>query len=206
MIFDRIGGAKEVWRRACDFEDAALPTECMLDDLQLMAAADAAEIYGSTDPRGHFKPWALIHLPEVGSAFRFVYPTLLVATPRQAFLWDIPTARHVTTISDIQMPIDGQFLGRVTYVEVSERYVVICGILQLRIFNRPQGTLVYHIPAQRKFTNWALDLADPEGLDSNENRVLLPVGTFPRTNSSEVLSHHWGADSFMAGMFWLPHC
>lgn len=208
MVFDRIGISKEVWRRACDVENAALPTESIPDDLQMYAAAVAAAAHRSSAPRGHFKPWALIQMPDFGRAFRFVYPTLLVAAEDQAFLWDIPTARHIATISDIQTRIGNSSLGRITYVEVNDRYVVICGTRQLRIFNRPQGALVYHITAKNsKFTNWTLNVTGCKTFNPSDcyNKVLLPVEISTRSDNvnpfSDIAMRAFENDSFVAGVF-----
>jgi hypothetical protein len=183
IIFNRLGNFKEVWRRACDFDNTTLPTESFPDALQLEASANAAEQYHSDTLRGHFRPWGLIALPTFGRAFRFVWPNLVVAAEDQAFVWDIPSMRHAITIYDTQAPVDGAILGRINYVEMNERYVILCGSQQLRIFSRsPQGALLYHIPASKTtYAKSALDLPDDYEHGTGD-MVLTPRATSARFN------------------------
>jgi hypothetical protein len=159
------------------------PTEFPPDELQMKASADAAEVHHSDDLRGHFLPWGLLELPIFGRAFRFVYPTLLVVAENRAFLYDIPTMRHTTIVDDIQTQVDGSILGRINYVELTDRYVVICGSQQLRVFsNSRQPTLLYHISASKSFyAKVALDLAEGHEND-NPDLVLIPRATSAHIN------------------------
>jgi hypothetical protein len=87
-------------------------------------------------------------MPENSRAFRFVFPTLLVASHTNAYLWDVPSGRLIQTIPEIQGKTE---LGSIRYVELSAKYVVICGKKQLRIFSRSnQGKLLLAIPT----TSW----------------------------------------------------
>lgn len=163
IIFNRPGNFKEIWRRARDFHtDTPSTAEHSPDENMLKASADAAERYRSNTLRGHFLPYALLELPAFGRAFRFDGKSLLVAAENQAFIWDIfPTVRLSITIHDIQAPIDGAILGRINYVDINDRYVIICGSQQLRIFSKsPQGAFLYHIPASKAiYAKSALDLS-----------------------------------------------
>jgi hypothetical protein len=95
--------------------------------------------------KGSFRPWAVLTPPQLTFAYRFVYPTLLSAGPHTAFLWDVLTCKLTKVISDLQDPVDGKPLGRITYVELSPLHVLISGTAQLRIFDRETGALAYHI-------------------------------------------------------------
>ena len=209
MIFNRPENFKEVWRRACDCYGVTIPTESLPDELQRNASADATKQHPSDTLHGHFLPWALIEMPAFTRAFRFVYPTLVAAAEDQAFLWDIPTSRNTITIHDIQMPVDGAILGRINYVELSERFVIICGSQQLRIFSKnPQGALLYHIPASKSsYAKTALDLPD-EHEHNNRNLILVPRTTSAHVNDittnpeplPPALVDVMRFDDFVAGM------
>jgi hypothetical protein len=142
VIFDRWGGFKEVWRRAADYDSGDHPQVSVPDSFQLQASA-IADIRASTDQRGHFKPWALLYMPTHTRAFRFVYPTLLAAGENEVYLWDIPSATLIQTISGIQ-PIGGLALD-IDYVELSHQHVFICMEDTLRVFSRHCGRAVYDL-------------------------------------------------------------
>lgn len=207
IVFNRIDNVKEVWRRACDFHNATLPAESLPDELQLRASAGAAEFYHSRTLRGHFLPWALVDMPVFGRAFRFVYPNLLVASEDEAFVWDIPTMRNIITIHDTQTPVDGAILGLINYVELSDRYIIICGTGQLRIFSKsPQGALLYHIPTSTStYAKSTLDLSN-EYERGTPGIVLSPLAT--RRHAKDITAtaqplppHLMRFDGFVAGMF-----
>jgi hypothetical protein len=109
------------------------------------ASREAAQRYASPTNRGHFRPWALLQMPESTRAFRFSYPTLLSAGANNAYLWDVPTSCLVETISNIQAPNQDGILESIRYVEVNDQYAFFCGSNQLRIFARGGGALVYHL-------------------------------------------------------------
>ncbi|KAG1726149.1 hypothetical protein EDB19DRAFT_1753265 [Suillus lakei] len=155
IIFNRHDNSKEVWRYARDFQDSEIPEDFKPDESMIKASREAAQRYASPTNRGHFKPWALLHMPEVTRAFRFSYPTLLSAGANNAYLWDVPTSRIVETIGNIQAPNQSGTLGRLNYVEVNDHYAIFCGSIQLRIFARSGGALVYHLSMKDlPRTNW----------------------------------------------------
>lgn len=117
------------------------PTESGPDQQQLDAAAEAAVQHGSPVGDNHFGPWALLVLPDL-QAFRFIFPTLLVASVNQAFLWDLTTRRLSMTILNTQRTFIPQ---AITYVELSEHLVFICFVGLLRVFSRHDGTPVYDL-------------------------------------------------------------
>ena len=117
MIFDRDNGDKEVWRRF-----SGIPEH----DVDESSAPDASqrEVYGlqysGTD--GYFRPWAVLHMPEPTSTFRFVYPTLVVAAYDRAYLWDIPSGKLIQTIEKCQQENGSKhYLEGIIYVEIGER-------------------------------------------------------------------------------------
>ena len=145
MIFDRNNGDKEVWRRLSDSPEHVVEESSAPDAMQ-------REVYDQTCKSlsfavdDYFRPWAVLHMPERTSAFRFVYPTLIVAASDRAYLWDIPSGKLIQTLQGIQYvaPEDlyNESLGRVTYVEISERHVFISGQFRLRVFSRATGKSV----------------------------------------------------------------
>lgn len=145
IIFNSQDNSKEVWRYARDFQDSEIPDDFKPDDSMVEASRHAAQRHASPTSRGHFRPWALLHMPESTRAFRFSYPTLLSAGANNAYLWDVPTSCLVETITNIQAPNPDGILGSITYVEVNDQYAFFCGSNQLRIFARGGGALVYHL-------------------------------------------------------------
>ncbi|KAG2116175.1 hypothetical protein DEU56DRAFT_173770 [Suillus clintonianus] len=145
IIFNRHDNNKEVWRYARDFRDSEMPEDFKPDESMFKASQEAAQRFASPTNRGHFRPWALLQMPEVTRAFRLSYPTLLSAGANNAYLWDVPTSRLVETIGNIQAPNQGGTLGRLNYVEVNDQYAFFCGSIQLRVFARGGGALVYHL-------------------------------------------------------------
>ncbi|KAI0783060.1 hypothetical protein C8Q75DRAFT_785619 [Abortiporus biennis] len=146
LIFDRRGSHKEVWRLASEYNSTPQPVDNLPDSDQWKACEDAANQYGGMEGPGHFKPWALLTSPEMGRAFRFVYPTLLVASFTKAYLYDIESAQLVQTIKDVQPSPIGNF-GSITYVELNQDYVFICSIFSLTVFSRATGACVLSLGA-----------------------------------------------------------
>ncbi|KAG1750293.1 hypothetical protein EDD22DRAFT_916567 [Suillus occidentalis] len=173
IIFNRHDNNKEVWRYARDFQDSEIPEEFKPDDAMIKASLEAAEHHPSPTRRGHFRPWALLHVPEFTRAFRFSYPTLLSAGVNHAYLWDVPTSRLVETISNIQAPNKDGTLGPLSYVEVNDQYAFFCGSNQLRIFARDGGALVYHLCMKNlQFTTW--DVLPSNGDDPCPSSLFQP--------------------------------
>jgi hypothetical protein len=109
--------------------------------MQLDASAEAAVRHASTVDQHHFKPWALLSMPDI-EAFRFVFPTLLVASINQALLWDVTTAQLSMVITNTQRDFIPQ---PITYVELNENLVFVCFIGLLRVFSRHDGKSVYDL-------------------------------------------------------------
>ena len=74
------------------------------------------------DKRGCFKPWALLRIPELGRAYRFVYPTLLVVSLFRAYLYNAVEGKLTQTI---ETAADGDDRS-IHYVEVNNEYVFVC--------------------------------------------------------------------------------
>ena len=148
MIFDRNDGNKEVWRRVVsgmpehDVDESSAPDANQLEVYDLQSYRTDWR----TDWDGYFKPWAVLHMPEATSAYRFVYPTLIVAAYDRAYLWDVPSGKLIQTIEECQFIAldDGSnhSLLRIMYVEISERHVFIAGQFYLRVFSRATGKSV----------------------------------------------------------------
>jgi len=195
IVFNRRDDGKEVWRLACDFQDSDIPEDFKPDDSMVNASEEAARRFPSSTGRGHFRPWALLQMPDFTRAFRFSYPTLLSAGLNNAYLWDVPTSRLVETISNIQAPNKDGPLGRLNYVDVNDKYVFICGLVQLRIFAREGGALVYYLTKKMlPRTHW--DVL-PES-----NDAVYPSSLFQPQRLQEA-SHvsHSSDGNFKAGMF-----
>lgn len=158
MIFDRDNGDKEVWRRLSDSSEHVVEESSAPDAMQ-------REVYDQTCKSlsfavdGYFRPWAVLHMPERTSAFRFVYPTLIVAASDHAYLWDIPSGKLIQTLEGIQYvgseDLFNEILGRVTYVEISERHVFISGEFCLRVFSRATGKSVLDLTSfEERYGFW----------------------------------------------------
>ncbi|KAF9817060.1 hypothetical protein IEO21_03642 [Rhodonia placenta] len=165
LIFDRIGHCKEVWRLSEDYIATDLPHNVAPDDSQEAAWREAEQRFHSTS-RGHFRPWALLTPPEMTRAFRFSYPTLVVMSHMNAFLWDIPTGSLAQTLHNVQDLHGGVLpLGDVMYVDVSPQHVFVCGLVELRLFNRSDGAVALRIPAGRQvFADTRIALTIPDVL------------------------------------------
>jgi len=124
IIFDRIGGDKEVWRlmdmkepKPPNFNRISTPDATQMQEFQ--AALNKASSFApdsdqssessslplhapTSSTRGHFEPYALLHMPDITTAYRFVYPTLLVGAFERIYLWDVPMAKVVEVVEGIQ--------------------------------------------------------------------------------------------------------
>ncbi|KAJ4488680.1 hypothetical protein C8R41DRAFT_981845 [Lentinula lateritia] len=169
LIFDRLGGNKEVWHLASEFPPTPPQSNTLPD--QISASEESYQKHAATYPKGHFKPWAILRMPRLTSAFRFVYPTLLVGGWDHAFLWDIPSCELVQTITSIQEAEDPNSafavvvanapsfdapaprlgpLGNLNYVDVDEKHIFICGVTALRVFSRATGKCVLDVSSARR--------------------------------------------------------
>ncbi len=149
LIYNMFGTRKEVWRLVERQGDLTSPTDSHPDSRQERAYARARMTYASTYPRGHFSPWCVLNVPTITSAFRFVYPTLLTATRRRMYLYHVPTAslEKDILVSPEDPELNVQTL--LSYVELSERYIFLCGYPSLRILSRATGRVLWDIPSDR---------------------------------------------------------
>ena len=150
IIFDRGNQQNEVWRRVVDCNSDNSPTVSLPDDSQHFECTRAENLYSSTQKIGHFRPWALLNMPQFGRAFRLVYPTLLIASIDKAYLWNIVTAeieQIITIIAPDEMEDVFSTVGQLRYVDVDARYVFICSTHSLRIFDRTNGAMVWALAA-----------------------------------------------------------
>jgi len=140
--FNAFNGNKEVWRLASDFAEGEVATHSLPDEGQRRVSAFAVAMHNQYAPRGHFRPWANLSFPELTFGIRLVYPTLLSANPRRAFLHDVHTGAQVQTI-DVGPGAQG--LG-LCYVDVNERYAFVCESRALHVLARDVGAEVLRIP------------------------------------------------------------
>ena len=98
VIFDRDDGNKEVWRRTEDNTEPSSLVTSFPDARQIQMG----ESLRPSCARAQFSPYALFQMPEHTRAYRFVYPTLLVASLERAFLWNIHTGEMVQVLDAIQ--------------------------------------------------------------------------------------------------------
>jgi hypothetical protein len=188
LIFDRWDNSKEVWRRASDFDLEPPPDTNPPDTFQRLSC-EYARSHGSASGKGHFKPWALLHMSSATSAYRFVYPTFFTAGSREAYVIDIPSATTIQTIRDLTV-------NHVCYVEISARHVFICTEDVLRIFSREDGRNVLDIPSARISCAEAF-------LDTSEVvdiRAVLQPCRIERQDDSNYTSRR-NPDEFVAGAY-----
>ncbi|KAI6124251.1 hypothetical protein EDD17DRAFT_907624 [Pisolithus thermaeus] len=145
IVFNRLDNCKEVWRRVVDADNEDHCTESPPDADMLSAWTEGISRWDASTRHGHFKPWALLRMPEHTRAFRLSHLTLLASATENAYLWDVSQGRLIETICDIQRWHHDQTLGHIQYVEVNDKYAFICGSSQLRIFERGGGALVYDL-------------------------------------------------------------
>jgi hypothetical protein len=89
-------------------------------------------------------------MPQFGRAFRFVYPTLLVASFDKAYLWNVVTGeieQTITIVTPEEMEDVFITVAQLNYVDVNSRYVFICSTHSLRIFDRTTGAMVWNLAA-----------------------------------------------------------
>ncbi|KAF4623168.1 hypothetical protein D9613_001312 [Agrocybe pediades] len=106
MIFDRDDGNKEVWRREAvpyerpaDFDITSKPDERQENVVNYLVHLSS----NTANFKGRFTPHAVLNMPEPTRAYRFVYPTLLVASLERAYLWDVTSGTTVQVIENIQV-------------------------------------------------------------------------------------------------------
>lgn len=185
------------------------PTFAFPDERQISAANSNFPV-SPLATRGHFKPWAVLKPPASTRAFRFVYPTLIAATSKCLFVWDIPTGELVQSIQNTHISPDGVgsnlTLGLILYVEVSARldgHAFICGSNTLRIFSRASGRCVLDLPSSRlsygKNTYcFAADGSHQQGWLPNS--VLKPQPTIHRVVVLPSNDNRRLLDEFIAGL------
>lgn len=186
-----------------------MPADVSRDEYQQYAYEWSKATFGTTTTRGHFKPWAILLMQEPTRAFRLVYPTFLTVSRDRAFLYNVETAQLVQTIDNIQSPdFEGVALGDINYVELSEKYVFICGTKSLKLYYRSDGKPALCVPswhsgiaacsASLDSSNWATRLSPSQHQATSE---LLPQVVTVSRNSAKRRrdSAYRDADEFIAG-------
>ncbi|TDL20555.1 hypothetical protein BD410DRAFT_367015 [Rickenella mellea] len=150
MVFDRDEPQSlEVWRLQTPTWDGTEipsdpPNRCRPHPTQLHASSQEVEC---RDPSGQgcFSPWAHLHvpLPSGFCAYRFVYPTLLVASnvDHSVYLFDIPSATLVQSISLNEHRFFAEHDAFVTYVELGQRHIFVCTTHGILIVLRSNPTI-----------------------------------------------------------------
>ncbi|PPQ91158.1 hypothetical protein CVT25_003036 [Psilocybe cyanescens] len=133
MVFDRDDGNKEVWRRTAEIDSGTAASEAVEaisapDDRQKhvvnyinhltsnspsfppgasasssSSPSSSASAHHNPNFKARFTPHAILHMPEITRAYRYVFPTLLVASLERAYLWDVRTGALKQIISGIQV-------------------------------------------------------------------------------------------------------
>lgn len=102
----------------------------------------------ATPLKGNFRPWAVLAIPVASTAFRFVYPTLLVCGINEAYLHDVVTCRPPKKIHGIQVSTNINDFQRIHYVELSQKYAFVCVGNHIRLFDRESGGLAYSVSCE----------------------------------------------------------
>lgn len=184
---------KEVWCLSSRYDASPAPPE----QFQAVVAFTINRSFAHS--KGHFRPWAVLTVPEFGRAFRFVYPTLVVVCFETAYLYNVLSCELSQTIPDIQVAINGKNLGGINYVELGPQYVFICGSIQLRIFDRTSGALVYCISStEKRIVNGAITVhRSPEIFSQGAPIRVDKLRRDPGTPQSSTLS----VPEFVGGKF-----
>ncbi|KZT25603.1 hypothetical protein NEOLEDRAFT_1178380 [Neolentinus lepideus HHB14362 ss-1] len=185
LVFDQLGGFKEVWCLASRCPPGTQPEDsrALPDERQELASLDAANRHGTE----LFRPWALLQMPTVTHAFRFVWPTLLVSSQKDAFLFDIPTATLIQTI-DISEPVP-HGLRELNYVELSAEYIFICWRHSVCVFSRRDGALALSIDTEHTVDIGMLlqvDAYRPPASPRVPNAVMVPLQSVSRYTGSAL--------------------
>jgi hypothetical protein len=199
LLFNRMDGMKEIWRRVTDFEEGTHPRVNEPDAPMLRTHATAS--YPSVGAskalrRGVFAPWGVVRTPMPARCYRFVYPDLLIATERTAYVYDVRTMELVLTLSETQKGDQG-----LRYVDLNARHIFICFKEALCVFNRRGGQLVRNFALQELRTNMPLHLLQPTtGAPGTPNSVLRPCSVALKSKKKKKKSN-WNVDpTFHAGM------
>ena len=128
LIFDDNDMELQIWRRASDLgAKGEVAADSPPSDKQVAMSAHAAAVYHHYAPRGHFRAWALLRLPESCIRYRLAYPTLICASADHAFLYDVRRGSLMQTIN-----IHLEYLR---CVDVNERYAFVCEPDVVHIFS-----------------------------------------------------------------------
>lgn len=102
----------------------------------------------ATPLKGHFRPWAVLSTPVESTAFRFVYPTLLVCGINEAYMHDVVTCRPSKKLNGIQVSTNINDFRRIHYAELSQKYAFVCVGNHIRLFDRESGGLAYSVSCE----------------------------------------------------------
>lgn len=145
IIFDRYGSQLEAWQRVADSPHT---TSAPNTDTAQAEAWEASPYRSYTSNRGIYQPFAVLSNPNHIHAYRFIYPDLLVVSrvALEAYIWDIPTATLVQTLS---LSGGGGWLPSppfITYVEISKDHIFVCWTSCITVHSRRTGEKVFQLP------------------------------------------------------------
>jgi hypothetical protein len=152
--------------------------QCDPDQTQIDASAEALGLHASSSLRGHFRPWALLEVPDLEN-FCLAYPTLLAASQQQAFVWDISTAQLSLTITfggNMNLPAS----GRINHVHLSNTLIFVSFEKQMIVFSRESGVKLFVLdPPRIGFTHWRIELRPTDwwAPADIQDAVLIPRAT-----------------------------
>lgn len=188
LIFERTMDQIEIWRKSVDYQLDPAPSVWVPDQKQMEFSLRAQKRYPSKTKHGHFQPWALLSIPNVGMGYGFAYPNLLVASTSTATIWNVLTCQAVHQFNTMTH-------YALNSIDFNDQHAFICTPDHLRIFSH-DGRLVWTVAAgvksQEFYSNDRLQITP--NLTSFD-RETKPVDFQPITPESPALQK----GSFHAG-------
>lgn len=149
--------------------------------------------------RGVFAPWGVVRPPVDARGYRFVYPDLLIAAHRTAYVYDVRTMALVLVLAETQTPRGNMDLR---YVDLNQHHIFICFEEALHVFNRRGGQRIIKLGLIEFVRNQTLHtfVSNHEPIDEGAPSVLR-AGTVVPTPASEHTVFFGGGDgpTFHAG-------
>ncbi|TDL20553.1 hypothetical protein BD410DRAFT_790777 [Rickenella mellea] len=148
VIFDRLDPhSLEVWRlETPSWDGTSIPSDppnrSRLHPTQIAASQHEIQ-YRDPSGQGCFSPWAHLCPPTDMRAYRFVYPTLLVASfiGHAMYLFDIPSATLIQSVLLEEHRFFTEPDALLTYVELGARHIFVCTAHGILIVPRSNPTI-----------------------------------------------------------------
>jgi len=191
FVFKRSGEHMEVWRRSTDSMNPVtyLPSNPTASQIQACpgippdlfvfhrqsnlsnSSTNSSEDHRFSSTihpplplprRGAYLPFTILENPHPITAFRFVYPYLLLGSPtmKQAFIWDVPQAKllEIVNIPPPQQYSDDEGnIQNINYVDISDKHIFVCWTAGLRVYrwkakglNQAVGDVVFTYPPMER--------------------------------------------------------